>query len=203
MNRRIFGLLGALALVGHHAGHVALLEHPAQLGSRRALLGGRPGRLADRRGPGRQAVGLDHQRVRVQLEAVLEDLPPDAIKTGMLASPDIVAVVAGALRAGGHAAYVLDPVMVATSGDRLLTEDAEASLLTQLVPLSALVTPNLAEAEILTGHPVATVPQMADAARALSPAVLYPYHFGDTDTGKLIDLLEREGGIEVRVRKLQ
>jgi hydroxymethylpyrimidine/phosphomethylpyrimidine kinase len=113
---------------------------------------------------------LPGHEVKAQLDAVLEDLAPDAIKTGMLASPDIVAVVADTLRGGGHAAYVLDPVMVATSGDRLLTEDAQASLLTRLVPLSALVTPNLAEAEILTGRPVASVAQMADAARALVDA---------------------------------
>jgi hydroxymethylpyrimidine/phosphomethylpyrimidine kinase len=105
--------------------------------------------------------------VRAQFDAVASDLPPAAMKTGMLATAELVSVVRDALRHHAVPHYVLDPVMVATSGDRLLDRDAEQSLRAQLVPLATLVTPNLHEAEILVGRPVRTIDQMRDAARAL------------------------------------
>jgi hydroxymethylpyrimidine/phosphomethylpyrimidine kinase len=88
--------------------------------------------------------------VRAQIDAVVEDLRPAAFKTGMLANAAIVAEVARAIRAHNLSAYVLDPVMVATSGDRLLDRSAESAVREQLVPLCALVTPNLEEAALLT-----------------------------------------------------
>ncbi len=105
--------------------------------------------------------------VRAQIDAVVEDLPPDGVKSGMLATAELVEAVADALRAHGIEKYVLDPVMVATSGDRLLDPDAEAAVLEYLVPLAALVTPNLHEAGMLTGQQVGSLGEMRTAARRL------------------------------------
>ncbi|NJD08913.1 MAG: bifunctional hydroxymethylpyrimidine kinase/phosphomethylpyrimidine kinase [Gemmatimonadetes bacterium] len=105
--------------------------------------------------------------VRAQIMAVVDDLRPAACKTGMLASAGVIAAVAETLGEQPGLAYVLDPVMVATSGDRLLDRGAEQALLERLVPLAALVTPNLDEAALLTGAPVRTVAEMERAARQL------------------------------------
>jgi len=105
--------------------------------------------------------------VQQQLDAVADDLFPAAVKTGMLATADLVAVVAQTIAERAFPHYVLDPVMVATSGDRLLQADAEASVAQRLVPLATLVTPNLDEAEILVGREIRTVEQMERAGRAL------------------------------------
>jgi len=112
-----------------------------------------------------QAVPVE--MVRAQIAAVAEDLPPAACKTGMLATRQLVEAVATAIEAHALPAYVLDPVMVATSGDRLLDADAEGAVARRLVPLAALVTPNLDEAAILTGQSVTDVAGMERAARAL------------------------------------
>lgn len=106
--------------------------------------------------------------VQAQLVAVFEDLPPAAVKTGMLATASLVRVVAEALTEFEAPNYVCDPVMVATSGDRLLDQEAEETLATSLLPLCALVTPNLHEARILTGFDqVGTLKEMRAAARTL------------------------------------
>lgn len=107
------------------------------------------------------------QVVRAQIDSVASDLRPGAVKTGMLATADLVRAVAEALLVHQLDNFVLDPVMVATSGDRLLAEDAEAALAAELIPLASLVTPNLQEARILTGLPVKEVEEMREAARAL------------------------------------
>lgn len=105
--------------------------------------------------------------VRAQIDAVVTDLHPTAAKAGMLANADLVGLVGQAVAAHRMEAFVLDPVMVATSGDRLLPEDAVASIRTSLLPLAALVTPNLPEAEMLIGRPVHSEEDMVRAARAL------------------------------------
>ncbi len=102
-----------------------------------------------------------------QIEAVAGDLAPGAVKTGMLATSEMVETVAEAIARHRFPNYVLDPVMVATSGDRLLDADAEQSVTRQLVPLATLVTPNLEEAQILVGETIATVEQMERAGRRL------------------------------------
>lgn len=114
---------------------------------------------------GVHAIPLD--MVWHQIEAVASDLPPQAVKTGMLATAALVAGVAEAITRHGFTNYVLDPVMVATSGDRLLDADAEQSVGHHLVPLATLVTPNLDEARILVGAAVDTVEAMDAAGRAL------------------------------------
>jgi hydroxymethylpyrimidine/phosphomethylpyrimidine kinase len=103
-----------------------------------------------------------------QIKAVAEDLRPAAVKTGMLATTELVEVVARALREHGlHRAYVLDPVMVATSGDRLLSRDAEQAVAELLLPLCALVTPNLDEAAILAGRSASDEAGMREVAERL------------------------------------
>ena len=102
-----------------------------------------------------------------QIDALAADLPPAAVKTGMLGSAEIVQTVAERVARHRFANYVLDPVMVATSGDRLLNRDAETLIARRLAPLALLVTPNLNEAEILVEEPVRTPEQMELAARAI------------------------------------
>lgn len=110
---------------------------------------------------------VPHTMVAAQLEAVAEDLPPAAVKTGMLATAALVRQVADAIRDHGWRRYVCDPVMVATSGDRLLDALAEAIVRERLLPLAALVTPNLDEAAILTGLEVRDPAQMERAGHRL------------------------------------
>jgi hydroxymethylpyrimidine/phosphomethylpyrimidine kinase len=105
--------------------------------------------------------------VRAQIRSVARDLHPSACKTGMLATRDIVTAVADAIVEEGLENYVLDPVMVATSGDRLLDRDAEQSVNDRLLPLCTLITPNLDEARILTGMPIADAAGMQPAAERL------------------------------------
>jgi len=105
--------------------------------------------------------------VKAQIHAVASDLPPGAVKTGMLATAPLVELVAEEIRAHGLPNVVVDPVMVATSGDRLLEEVAEGSIARILLPLATLVTPNLHEARLLTGLPVEDEEGMERAARRL------------------------------------
>ena len=105
--------------------------------------------------------------VAQQLDAVLSDLGADAVKIGMLYSAELIALVARKLREYRVARIVLDPVMVAQSGDKLLRDDAIEALKTQLVPLAEILTPNLPEAEVLLGRKIFTHDEMAGAARDL------------------------------------
>jgi len=134
--------------------------------------------------------------VAKQIDALAEDLRPAAIKSGMLGSREIVETVAE--RIGHHrlTTYVLDPVMVATSGDRLLDRDAEQLIARRLAPLALLVTPNLNEAEILVGTNVRTPDQMEQAGRALiamgaRAALVKGGHLADPVT--IVDVLVHEG----------
>lgn len=118
------------------------------------------------------------QRVRIvsadmvaaQMRSVAEDMPPAAVKTGMLANSGIARAVAAELREGAFGPYVLDPVVVATSGDRLLARNAMRAVREELLPLAALVTPNWPEAVALTGVANAGEEGMEEAARALVAA---------------------------------
>jgi hydroxymethylpyrimidine/phosphomethylpyrimidine kinase len=105
--------------------------------------------------------------VRAQIDAVAEDLFPSAFKTGMLASAAIASTVAAAIREHSLQNYVLDPVMVATSGDALFESDAIEVIRRELVPRAALVTPNVHEAAILTGEQIDDEDSMAHAAEIL------------------------------------
>jgi hydroxymethylpyrimidine/phosphomethylpyrimidine kinase len=102
-----------------------------------------------------------------QISAVLEDIGADAIKIGMLYSPELIRVVAEELRRFNARNIVLDPVMVAQSGDRLLRDDAVDAIKEHLMPLADVVTPNLPEAEVLIGRSIRGIQEMRDAARDL------------------------------------
>ncbi len=105
--------------------------------------------------------------IAAQAEAVATDLAPHAVKSGMLGTAANAAAVADAIARHALPNYVLDPVMVATSGDRLLDADAERVVAERLLPLAAIVTPNLDEAEVLVGFEVRTPEAMERAAFAL------------------------------------
>lgn len=106
--------------------------------------------------------------VRAQIDAVLEDIGADCIKTGMLASAEIIEAVCERLNAlSPHVPRVIDPVMVATSGDRLMQANAVAALKALLIPGAALLTPNIPEAEILTGLQITDDAMMQRAAQAI------------------------------------
>ena len=113
------------------------------------------------------------EMVREQMEVLLRSFPVAGIKTGMLFSREIVEEVARTLRAHGEktktpAPLVIDPVMVATSGDALLRDDAIESYERDLFPLAALITPNLSEAARLSGEPIRDLPAMRKAGEMLA-----------------------------------
>jgi len=135
--------------------------------------------------------------VTEQLDAVADDLPPQAVKSGMLGSAEVVAAVAAGIARRRLPHYVLDPVMVATSSDRLLDPAAERLLVERLVPLAELVTPNLDEARILVQQDVTTPEAMERAGRVLlergaRAALIKGGHLpGDT----IVDVLVSAGGV--------
>ncbi len=105
-----------------------------------------------------------------QIEAVMEDIGADAVKTGMLHSSEVIEVVAAMVNKFNIKNLVVDPVMVATSGDKLLQDEAIEALKTNLLPLARVMTPNIPEAEILLGRPIFAQNQLPDAAKELSAA---------------------------------
>jgi hydroxymethylpyrimidine/phosphomethylpyrimidine kinase len=105
--------------------------------------------------------------VAQQIDRVLEDIGADAVKTGMLFSSSIIAAVADALARHGVKTLVVDPVMVATSGDVLLQADARATMIAQLLPLALVVTPNVPEAEVLSGVKVVDDASLLEAAQRI------------------------------------
>jgi hydroxymethylpyrimidine/phosphomethylpyrimidine kinase len=132
--------------------------------------------------------------VRQQMAVVLDDIGADALKTGMLATAEVIAAVAEeiAARAPG-VPLVVDPVMVAKGGHRLLEESATRALVERLLPLAAVLTPNLPEAEVLVGRPIADAQAMEAAGRellALGPkAVLMKGGHLDEAGDAVVDLL--------------
>lgn len=138
----------------------------------------------------RDVVVLEPEFIAAQIAAVLDDIGCEAAKTGMLGTAEVVRSVAAQLAAYGVPNVVVDPVMVAKSGDRLLAEDARVAVIEHLLPVARLVTPNLPEAEELLGAPVDR-DTMEDAARALcemgaGAAVIKGGHLGE---GAALDLL--------------
>lgn len=118
----------------------------------------------------RAILTADAEFVGMQLDAVLEAYDIRALKTGMLSSPGVIEALADRLLCQSRIVKVCDPVMVATSGAKLLQDDAIEMLKTRLLPLATLITPNLPETEVLTGKAVATRAEMSDAARSLADA---------------------------------
>jgi hydroxymethylpyrimidine/phosphomethylpyrimidine kinase len=124
--------------------------------------------------------------VRAQLDAVLGDLGADAAKTGMLFSREVIETVADAL-AAGHVPLVVDPVMIASSGARLLRDDAVETLVARLFPLATVVTPNLHEAEALAGGPGSRRELAERIHDRGAPAVLVTGGHGATPVDHLFD----------------
>lgn len=143
---------------------------------------------------------LEPEMVAAQIDAVFDDLPVDAVKIGMLGTPAIVDVVAACLDRHRPPHVVLDPVMIAKSGDALLSPEACRALRGTLLPLATLVTPNLPEARELAGEgedrpaSSAVLEQLAAALVACGPAVLIKGgHAPDDAEGQVVDLLHAEG----------
>ena len=144
---------------------------------------------------------VSERLVEAQIDAVLDDLPVAAMKTGMLGSAGLVRAVAASLRraAGGLGArplpLVVDPVMVSTSGHRLLERDAEAALVEHLFPLATVLTPNLHEAAVLSGLPLHAPPsEHLEALAALAPQAFVivkgGHREGDTsEASQAVDLV--------------
>lgn len=105
--------------------------------------------------------------VGAQLDAVLNDIPPNAVKTGMLLTREVIEVVAAKVLQYRVRSLILDPVMASSSGAALLRPDAVEAFRRLLLPQGLLITPNLAEAEILTGRAIGTVEDMEEAALGL------------------------------------
>jgi hydroxymethylpyrimidine/phosphomethylpyrimidine kinase len=149
---------------------------------------------------------VEPRLVVAQIDAVARDMPVAATKTGMLASAGIIEAVADAIARFALGPLVVDPVMVAKSGDPLLDPSAERAYVERLFPCATLVTPNLLEAERLLGRPVADVPAMHEAARdllALGPkAVLVKG--GGRLPGDAVDVYcDRERILELRVPRVR
>jgi hydroxymethylpyrimidine/phosphomethylpyrimidine kinase len=105
--------------------------------------------------------------VAEQIRAICRGFPVKAAKTGMLYSAEIIRAVARAVRKHRIPVLVVDPVMIATSGARLLRQDAVEALCRQLIPLATVVTPNLPEAEVLLGRPIRSLAELKAAARGI------------------------------------
>ena len=142
----------------------------------------------------------DAEFVGLQLDAVLEAYAVTALKTGMLSAPDVIETVADRLLLQSRILKVFDPVMVATSGARLLQDDAVSLLMDRLLPLATLVTPNLPETEVLVGRALLTRAEILDAAHALTDrlgcAVLVK---GGHGTGPLAEDILADGSSLYRI----
>ena len=105
--------------------------------------------------------------LKQQLDAIFEDIFPDAVKIGMVSSSELIGVIADRLKYYNAKNVVVDPVMVATSGSVLMKTDAVQTLITELLPISTLVTPNIPEAQVLSGLTIETKEDMVTAAKRI------------------------------------
>ena len=146
--------------------------------------------------------GVPAQMLRAQIDAVLEDIGADAVKIGMLHDPEVVCVVVEAIQRHRLQQVVLDPVMVATSGDRLMAAETVNVLVQALFPLASVITPNLDEAALLLGRPIDGANALDEAATALlalgAPAVLLKGGHLPGDT--VIDVLALTDGTRLRLQ---
>jgi hydroxymethylpyrimidine/phosphomethylpyrimidine kinase len=148
---------------------------------------------------------VDPEVVAAQLDALADDFPIAALKTGMLASAAIIERVADGIQRHGLGPLVVDPVMVAKSGDRLLREDAVEALRRRLLPLAAVVTPNIPEAEVLTGKAIHSRDDRLVAARAIMElgARAVVIKGGHSDDDPIVDLLiDKDGVHEYRAARI-
>lgn len=145
--------------------------------------------------------GIPPEMLRAQIDAVVQDIGVDAVKIGMLHSPDVVRVVADAIRTHRLPHVVLDPVMVATSGDKLIADETVGVLVRELFPLAEVITPNLDEAGWLLGRSIGSADALPEAAQALlglgARAVLLKG--GHLPGDWVVDLLAVQGGSTQRL----
>jgi len=151
---------------------------------------------------------IDLQIIEAQIDAVLSDIGADSVKIGMLASPEIVQLVAKSLRKHGVTRIILDPVLRATSGASLGGDDTAQAMISELFPMASLVTPNLEEASLLLGRDIYQVDDFksaADELLALGPqAVLIKGGHLDAKHAELTDFLmwrSIEDGLEITQSK--
>ncbi|MEG0375248.1 MAG: bifunctional hydroxymethylpyrimidine kinase/phosphomethylpyrimidine kinase [Raoultibacter sp.] len=111
---------------------------------------------------------VDPAFVAQQIDVVFDDIRPDAVKIGMVSSSAIIEAIAERLEANNAKSIVVDPVMVATSGARLIDDDALEALKQKLIPLADIVTPNIPEAEVLCGHAISNDEDMEAAAKEIA-----------------------------------
>jgi len=135
--------------------------------------------------------------ITAQLDAVAEDFSIAALKTGMLSSAAIIETVVAGLRRHALSPLVVDPVMIAKSGDRLLREDAVDTLRRSLLPLAYVVTPNIPEAELLTGLTIRTHADRVAAGRAIMELGAHAVVIkgGHSDEDPIVDLLIDSDGV--------
>ena len=111
---------------------------------------------------------VDPDFLRQQIDAVFEDIYPDAVKTGMVSSAELIRVIADRMRFYNAKNVVVDPVMVATSGSALLKNDAVKVLMGELLPLARVVTPNIPEAQVLSGMKIVSKEDMISVAKKIA-----------------------------------
>lgn len=145
--------------------------------------------------------------VRGQIRSVLRDIGADAVKIGMLHSSELIRTVKDTLAEFGAGNIVLDPVMVATSGDPLLEEEAIGTLRDELIPFSRIITPNIPEAEILLGEKIVSQDELPDSARRLSQdrkvsVLLKAGHLSDSELTDVFYNAETDSILELTSRRL-
>jgi hydroxymethylpyrimidine/phosphomethylpyrimidine kinase len=139
---------------------------------------------------------LPVELVIAQIEAVARDMGAQAVKTGMLANAAIVSAVAATIRSLDLPQVVVDPVMIAKGGDRLLEEAAVEAIRAELLPCARVVTPNIPEAEVLAGMPIGSLDDMREAGRRilrLGPAVVL-VKGGHREGDEVVDVVCKAGG---------
>ena len=145
--------------------------------------------------------GIPPEMLKAQIDAVVQDIGVDAVKIGMLHSPEVVRVVADAIRSYQLPHVVLDPVMVATSGDRLIAQETVGVLVQELFPLAEVITPNLDEAGWLLGRPLEGVDALQGAVQGLlalgAPAALLKG--GHLPGDWVVDVLATRDGVVQRL----
>ena len=146
--------------------------------------------------------------VEAQLDAVFSDIGTDAVKIGMLFSPELIASVAGRLSRFNAGNIVLDPVMVAQSGDRLIEDEAVEALKTRLVPLASLITPNLPEASVMLGRQISSRADLEQAAIDLAElgcenVLIKGGHLEDEDCDDLLYLKESERTVTFATARIE
>ena len=143
-----------------------------------------------------------------QIDAVLSDIGADAIKIGMLYSAELIEAVAAALRRHGAQKIVLDPVMLAQSGDKLLQDEAVESIKAYLMPLAEVVTPNLPETVVLTGQSIRSRQDVESAARAIAvhgsrSILIKGGHGDDNQSSDLLYLAAKDRPVWLTAQRIQ